>query len=227
MPEVLSTHEVAHTVAHGHHAHHAAGTRVLLEIAEAVVLAVVAVATAWSGYQAARWDGHQSQLYGLASKEHTLANRASTLGGQQLLYDTTTFSFWLQAKTSGNVEAEKQFQRRFRPEFRPAYVAWLATEPFTNPNAPPGPTRMPQYHNAQLELAQKHEEAGDVAFAQGTKARENGERFLRNTVLLATVLFLTAVAQRFQVFRVRLGLLAVSGVLLAIALVYVFTYPSA
>ena len=40
----------------------------ILEIAEAVVLAVVAIATAWSGYQAALWTGHQEELYGQANK---------------------------------------------------------------------------------------------------------------------------------------------------------------
>jgi hypothetical protein len=34
----------------------------LLEIAEAVVLAVVAIATAWSGYQAALWTGTEAEL---------------------------------------------------------------------------------------------------------------------------------------------------------------------
>jgi hypothetical protein len=34
---------------------------------EALLLAVVAVATAWSGYQAAKWDGRQAELYGEAS----------------------------------------------------------------------------------------------------------------------------------------------------------------
>src|SRR4029450_2027472 len=36
----------------------------IIEIAEAVLLAVVAVATAWSGYQSALWDGHSAKLYG-------------------------------------------------------------------------------------------------------------------------------------------------------------------
>ena len=31
----------------------------ILEIVEAIVLAMVAVSTAWSGYQAALWTGHQ------------------------------------------------------------------------------------------------------------------------------------------------------------------------
>lgn len=34
-----------------------------LEIVEAIFLALVAIATAWSGYQAARWDGRQALLY--------------------------------------------------------------------------------------------------------------------------------------------------------------------
>jgi hypothetical protein len=34
----------------------------LVEIAEVILLATVAVATAWSGYQAARWDGRESLL---------------------------------------------------------------------------------------------------------------------------------------------------------------------
>ncbi len=40
----------------------------ILEIAEAMLLAVVAITTAWSGYQSALWAGHQSELYGQASK---------------------------------------------------------------------------------------------------------------------------------------------------------------
>ena len=36
----------------------------ILVVFEASVLALVAVSTAWSGYQAVRWDGQQSLLYG-------------------------------------------------------------------------------------------------------------------------------------------------------------------
>ena len=35
----------------------------VIEILEVVVLALAAIATAWSGYQAARGDGQQSVLY--------------------------------------------------------------------------------------------------------------------------------------------------------------------
>jgi hypothetical protein len=35
-----------------------------VEVAEVLILAIVAVMTAWTGLQAAKWDGQQSLLYG-------------------------------------------------------------------------------------------------------------------------------------------------------------------
>ena len=46
----------------------------LIEVVEVVVLALVAIATAWSGYQAAKWDGQQSVLYGTVSTDRFEAN---------------------------------------------------------------------------------------------------------------------------------------------------------
>jgi hypothetical protein len=228
VPETLSTPEVAHAIGHKHGAKlEGRKHETLIEILEAILLAIVAVATAWSGYQTARWDGRQAHLYGLSSKDRAAENRAATLSGQQRIYDTSTFGFWLQEKTQGHRRSAALFERRFRPEYRPAFAAWLRTDPFHNPNAPPGPIFMPQYHNAAAERAATYDERASVAFEGGTKARETGDRYLRNTVLLATVLFLTALAQKFKVFRVRLAVVGLAGCLLVIALYFVVTYPTA
>jgi hypothetical protein len=96
-----------------------------------------------------------------------------------------------------------------------------------NPKAPPGPFLMPQYKNAAAERAVAFDRKASAAFDEGTHAREEGEKYLRNTVLLATVLFLTALAQKFKVRKVRVGLLAVCAVLLVIAVFYIGTYPRA
>jgi hypothetical protein len=229
MPETVSTPEVAHAIGHGHHGEREkAGRRTeLIEILEAVLLAVVAVATAWSGYQTGLWDARQAHLYGLSNKYRAAENRAATISGQQRLYDTTTFAFWLQTKAQGDDRAAALFRRRFRPEYRPAFNAWLKTDPIHNPKAPAGPLLTPQYRNAAAERAAAYDEKATAAFEEGTKARETGDKYLRNTVLLATVLFLTALAQKFKVEKVRIGLFSVSAVLLVIALYYVGTYPRA
>lgn len=222
MGETLSTAEVAHELSHPRHVHEGR-----IELLEAILLAIVAVATAWSGYQTARWDGHQAHLYGISNKDRAAQNREATKSGQQKIYDTTTFGFWLQETVAGHRQAAALFERRFRPEYRVAFDAWVKLDPLHNPRAPAGPLFMPQYHNAAEEKAAVYGEHASAAFEAGTKAREDGDHYLRNTVLLATVLFLTALAQRFKVHGVRVGLLAVAGCLLLAALYFVVTYPVA
>src|SRR5271169_1895471 len=73
-----------------------------VEIAEAIVLAIVATSTAWSGYQAAKWDALSAQNYNLASRSTVLSQEKATLAGQDRLYDITTFNGWILAKTSRN-----------------------------------------------------------------------------------------------------------------------------
>ena len=98
MPEELNT-EIAETLVSSDTGH-TTKTRwqEIVEIIEAIVLAVVVVATAWSGYHAAKWDGRQAELYGRASTIRNQADQALTLGGQQRLLDITTFNTWIEAR---------------------------------------------------------------------------------------------------------------------------------
>jgi hypothetical protein len=197
----------------------------LVEIGEAILLALVAVATAWTGYQAARWDGDSAKLYGTSSRIRIEATQADTRGGQEQLYDATTFSFWLEARLKGDRRLAEEYESRFRPEYRPAFQAWLATDPFNNPDAPAGPMLMPQYRNGELEEAARLNAQASGVFGQAADARATGDKYVRATVLLATVLFLLAVSQRFRHFRVRVGLLCVAVVILAYAIGTIATYP--
>src|SRR5262249_33254290 len=123
----------------------------VIEIIEALILALVAVATAWSGYQAAKWAGNQAETYADATRLRITAEGLATLAGQERIYDTDTFNSWLAAKLDGKAQAADFFERRFRAEYRPAFAAWLKTDPFNNAQAPPGPIFMPEYHNAKHE----------------------------------------------------------------------------
>jgi hypothetical protein len=195
-----------------------------VEIIEAIVLAIVAVATAWSGYQAARWDGHQAELYGHASTVRIEADQELTLGGQQKLLDVSTFNTWIQAVSAGHDELAALYERRFSPEFKVAFDAWRAAGPISSPDLPPGPAFMPEYHNPQIEHGQQLNEEADAIFAEGTQARSIADDYIRITVVLASVLFLLAIAQRFQVRGVRIAMLAVSGVLLLYGVSTILTF---
>jgi len=84
---------------------------------------------------------------------------------------------------------------------------------------------MPEYHNALLEKSAEINKEATAAFTAGTEAREIADKYVRGTVLLATVLFLIALAQRFKVINVRRGLLLVATGLMVYVLVNMAMYP--
>jgi hypothetical protein len=195
------------------------------EIVEVIVLSLVAIATAWSGFQGTAWGGHQAFLYGRASTERFAADAEATLGGQQLVADASMFTAWLQAREAGDEELQRQLEGRFSPDYRSAFDDWLQTDPFSNPAAPPGPGHMPGFHNPHLRNAARLNAAASSFFDRGTEAREVANKYVRDTVLFATVLFLIAVAQRFTIRNIRIGANAVAIGLLVLTLVTVIALP--
>ena len=67
--------------------------------------------------------------------------------------------------------------------------------------------------------------ATDDVFAAGTAARIRADDYIRATVVLATVLFLLALSQRFRVSIVRVGVLVVAGGLMVYGLALIATFP--
>jgi hypothetical protein len=197
----------------------------IVEIVEAFLLAVVAIATAWGGYQAARWDGRQAELYGESSTVRNEADQALTLGGQQRLLDISTFNTWIEARNEGHDDLAVLYERRFSPEFKTAFDAWIALGPFSNPDAPPGPSFMPEYVNPLLEQGAELNLDAERLFDEGTTSRHHADEYIRTTVVLATILFLLVLSQRFRIRRVRFGVLVVAIGLMTYGLITILTFP--
>ena len=195
------------------------------EVITAIMLGVVAIATAWSGFQAARWDGDQAAKYVQASDLRVESARFSTQAGQVALYDTGVFNQWLNAYSHGETKLTGLYEKRFRPEFRPAFQAWLATDPFNNPNAPPGPLLMPQYKLSLAEKANQLEAEAGKAFREGQAANQQSDDYVLDTVVLATVLFLIAISERFEWHAVRSAILLVALGILLVGLYHLAAYP--
>ena len=225
MPEQMNV-EVAHKLTeHEQAAREKRRWEEVIEILEVVLLALAAIATAWSGYQAARGDGQQSILYSDASVDRVQANTAATLGQQRLAADGAMFSAWLEARADNNPELQAMLVRRFSPEYRTAFAAWLDTDPFTNPDAPPGPGYLPEYRNPQMEQANELNQEAVALEKAGTEARHTAEEYVRATVLFALVLFLVAVGQRFRLRGVRIATIAMALALFAYGLYDISTLP--
>ena len=227
MAEATSNVEFAHKIHEHGHRGGPHGRAEWLEMVEAIVLAAVAVLTAWSGYQAAKWDARSAAAYARASSITAEAQEQQTLAGQEHLYDICTFNSWIAATQGGQGALAAVFERRFRPEYRVAYEAWIKLDPLKNASAPAGPSFMPEYRNARLEKARALGEQSRQEYERGVSSRETGDEYVRITVVLATVLLLTALSQRFHIHAARVGLVAVASIMLVVAVWWIATFPRA
>jgi hypothetical protein len=198
-----------------------------LELISVQLLALTTLATAWCGHQAARWSGEQSQHYARASAIRIKALQASTRAGQLRVDDLLYFNGWLDARRTGDKRLATIYRRRFRPEFEPAFRAWLAQRPFTNPRAIPGPLYMPQYHVVDLERSVKLDNAADVLYTEGTEATDNDDRYILATVFFAAVLFFAGISLRLDWRPLKIAVLGMALTLLVGGVAFVFTLPLA
>jgi len=197
----------------------------LAEVIATLVLALATVATAWSGYQAARWGGEQSSSYSQAGALRTESVRASNQAGQLIQIDIGLFTNWVNAFAAGDQQLTGFYEDRFRDEFKPAFEAWIATEPVANPDAPSTPFEMPEYRVSAAEESSILEEQAAESFAKGEAANEIGDNYILNTVFLASVLFLGGIASRFKAMSARWVILLFSLGILVFGLYNIITYP--
>jgi hypothetical protein len=228
MAEGLSASEVGKEIGEHKHASEASPKDRrdrFLSVTEALLLSLVAVLAAYSGYAAAKWGTYSSVALAKASAARTKANRADLEGLQIRTLDSVSFNAWFSAFTAGNTVAERLAEKRLRPGYRPAFYAWLATDPADNPKAPPGPSYMPQYVIPQEAAASREDTQADVNFAKGSEAGATGDKYVRDTVFLATVLFLVGISGHFPLRQARYGLIGVGTLILAFAVVQLLGLP--
>jgi hypothetical protein len=196
-----------------------------IEILEAVLLSVVALVTALSGYQAARWDGESAKAYATSSRLRAESNELQVTSDQQLIYNSGTLTAWIQSVTSGDSVAANVLRQRFTPEYQVAFDAWLQLHPLTNREAPAGPRFMPQFKDPLGDKAVVLGRKATATFNDGVEFRSRAEHYVRVTVVLAAVLVLIALGMRFKIRGVRYAVNAVAGLFLVYCVVLVITYP--
>ena len=224
MAEGLSATEVGKEISE--HAKEQARVRHdVLSITEAVLLSVVTLLAAWSGYAAAKWNTESRVTLAEASTAMAKANRADLAAMELRNLDSSTFEAWFAAYTARNKEAMAVAERRFRPAFHAAFAAWRATKPETNPTAPRGPTYMPEYRQPGLARAAALDQQADALFVKGSSQGNRSDKYIRTTVILASVLFLVGISTHFPLRGVRFGLVGVGGALLILSLVQLAQLP--
>ncbi len=195
------------------------------EIVATVLLGLTALATAWSGYQASLWDGIQSSNYTQASALRTQASQKLTEANQFRLGDLSVFENFIDATLDGDTELANFYRQRFRDEFEPAYDAWTALNPLTNPDAPPSPLAMSEYRLPDDQEAADLTARAEAKFKEGEDANSVSDTYTATTLFFAAALFFAAISERFSYQRARAALLGLAVVGLLVGTSILLTQP--
>jgi TRAP-type C4-dicarboxylate transport system permease small subunit len=196
-----------------------------VELGAMLLLALAAVATAWSSYQASRWSGEQAKVSGRVNKTRIEAARASDRANAETEIDVSTFIQWVDARAQDKTELASFYRTRFRKEFQPAFDAWLATKPLQTPGAPLTPFALPQYRLAATAEAERLDAEADVLSAQVHRNINRATHYVLCVVLFAVSLFFAGMSTKLSTPRLRKGMLAMGFVVFAATAVWVATSP--
>jgi hypothetical protein len=196
-----------------------------LELFVTILLAVATVATAWSGYQSARWSGIQTINFSKANASRVEATQRSTQAGQQTVIDVTTFVAWVDAYATGHRRLRDFYFARFRPEFKPAVTAWIASRPLKNRHAAPTPFALPQYRLAAKAEADALLRTADAATAQAKVDNQRSDNYVLAVVLFAASLFFAGISTKLERLRFRTAIVVLGYALFLGTLVWVATFP--
>lgn len=195
------------------------------ELAATVLLAMAAVATAWAAYQSARWHGEQAKAQSASIAARVESTRTANVANRQAQIDVALFTQWVDAYARDETELAAFYRKRFRPEFRPAFEAWVATRPRMNRNAPLSPFAMPQYKLAATARADRLETQA-AAFSQRVgRFIQRADDYALAVVLFAASLFFAGISTRLRSPTTRTVILGLGYVLFLGSVIWIATFP--
>ena len=195
------------------------------ELAATVLLAVAAVATAWASYQSARWHGEQARAQSRSIAARVESTRAANVANRQGQIDVALFTQWVDAYARDETELTDFYRKRFRTEFEPAFDAWVATKPRTNPTAPLSPFAMSQYKLAATAQSDRLELKATAASKQVGTFIQRADDYALTVVLFASALFFAGISTRLRSPTPRMIILGLGYALFLGSLIWIATFP--
>ena len=196
-----------------------------VEAGSAVLLAVAALAIAWSGYQASRWTGEQAKAFSRANAARVESTRWSNLANSQTGIDVATFTQWVDAYARNETELADFYRKRFRPEFKPAVEAWIATRPLQNPQAALTPFATPQYRLAATAESDRLQAKAGVEAAAAGRNVQRATNYVLGVVRFSSALFFAGISSRIGNPRTRAVILWIGCLVLLSGLTWILTLP--
>jgi uncharacterized membrane protein YgdD (TMEM256/DUF423 family) len=196
-----------------------------IDIVSTVLLSVATLATAWAAYQSSRWHSEQAKLQAKATATRIESTRSQDVADREAQVDVALFFQWVDAHSQGDSQLADFYRARFTDRLAPAFSAWIATKPFTNPKAPSSPFAMAEYTVASNEDAAAQNAAADAASAQATEDIQRADNYVLAVVLFAACLFFAGVSTRMRTVTGQGVVLTFGCVLFVGTVVWIATLP--
>jgi hypothetical protein len=135
------------------------------------------------------------------------------------------FFQWVDANAVDDGELAAFYRDRFRAEFRPAFDAWLATDPLADPDAPPSPFAMDEYQLQASADAERLDAEAEVLAATVRRNVERASNYVLGVVLFAVALFFAGMSTKLTGVTTRTVLLVVGCIVFVGTAAWIATFP--
>lgn len=161
------------------------------EVLAVGLLSVMAVLTAWCGFQSSKWGGEMSIAFSQASSARVQATNMEGQARDQRQEDLTVYGLWIEATAVGDEALANYVEARFSTTLRTAFDAWQA-----DGMVEASPFVREEYVPEGAEAAATLNATADERFQTALTNNQRGDDYSLLTVLFALVLFFAAMSQR-------------------------------
>lgn len=195
-------------------------------LAAAILLSCATLASAWGAFQSSAWSDVYSSESRAGNTARMQAARHSSIADRHVETDVLLFLVWSEAKIKGDEEVAASIKDRFRPDFVPAYEAWLSSAPEQEGLLPSGsPFERSEYVLPAEKAADDALERASRADSAADAAARHSHFYVLSTVLFASVLFLAGIAGKLTHRGMSHAVVILAGVMLAGALWVLLSLP--
>jgi len=192
-----------------------------------LLLGLAAVGAGWAAYQAARWSGQQAfalnNSIALGRNAAVLQNRAYL----SRIVHVGLLTTYLQAVAEHKENLARFLLERFPPPLKEATEAWLATNPFQNPNAPRTPFAMKQYVLPEEQESTRFEQRANEQIKRAQITNTRSDNYVLITVPFAMASLFSGISSKFARAGVRTAIVLMASVIFIAAAVTLAFMPVA
>jgi type II secretory pathway pseudopilin PulG len=198
-----------------------------LELVVVILLGIVSVATAFTSFQAALYDGMTASAYSQAQNTQTEAESLYLEANQTFIQDTQTWARLTEltvdmgsADPAVAASAQAKFDNLHFVLVDEAFDAAIAWSNEQSAGADyVGPFESEDYLTARFGAWSEQDQRSEALFADAERFNAHGDRLQLNTVLMAITLFLLGVAAVLKARRMQWTLIGVGSAVFLLALV--------